>query len=138
MMRARLHVLVASLALLTAAGCVKTIGKTADRYPVANSPEGVTTTVSFHNGTPVTGELLEVRDTVLVLRRGKDVVLARTAAISSVSLEGGDPRVRSMTPDEFTRRDLRLLSRYPSGITPVVMAALLSASGQSEPTIVPR
>jgi hypothetical protein len=98
----------------------------------------VTTTVSFSSGIPVTGELLEVRDTVLVLRRGTDVVLARIAAISSLSIEGGDPRVRSMTPDQFARRDLRLLSRYPSGITPAVMAALLSASGKSEPTIVPR
>ena len=133
-MRAHIHFLF--FAALAAGGCVKTIGNSGDSFPVANSPEGVATTVSLHTESTIKGELLEVRDTALVLRRGTEVVLVPNASIALVRFEGGDLRTRTITPGEFQRRDLRLLSRYPSGISPAVMAALLSASGKAEPTVV--
>lgn len=132
----RAHRALLFVAALAAGGCVKTVGKGIDAFPVANSPEGVATTVSLHNRAFFAGELLEVRDTALVLRRGTEVLLVPNASIANVQFQGGDLRTRSITPAEFLRRDLRLLSRYPSGISPAVMAALLSASGRSEPTVV--
>jgi len=132
----RAHIRLFFVAGIAAAGCVKTVGKGADSFPVANSPAGVATMVSVRTDGTITGELLEVRDTALVLRRGTEVVLVPNALIANVRFQGGDLRADSMTPAEFLRRDLRLLSRYPSGISPAVMAALLSASGRPEPTVV--
>jgi hypothetical protein len=132
-MRADIRLLL--VAALAAGGCVKTIGNSGDAFSVANSPEGVATTVSLRTESAITGELLEVRDGALVLRRGTEVLLVPTASIAYVQVPRGDLRTRTVTPDRF-QRELRLLSRYPSGISPSVMAALLSASGRAEPTVV--
>jgi hypothetical protein len=133
-MRAHLHLLFA--ATLAAGGCVKTIGKGAEAFPVANSPAGVAASVSIRSGGMIVGELLEVRDTALVLLRGTEVVLVPNALIINVRFQGGNLRTQSLTPEDFAARGLRLLSRYPSGISPQVMAALLSGSGRSDPTVV--
>lgn len=135
-MRARFYLLFA--AALAVTGCVRQIGQSVDQYPIANSPEGVAATVLFRTEGSIAGELLEVRDTALVLRRGTEVLLVPNAAVATVRLDGAGFGTRSMTPDQFRQRQLHLLSRYPSGITPAVMAALLSASGKPEPTTVSR
>jgi hypothetical protein len=132
-MRAHIHLLLA--AVLAAGGCIK-IGKGAETFPVAISPSGVETTLSLRSEATITGELLEVRDTALVLRRGTEVVLVPNASILSVRFQGVDFRTQSMTPVQIGRSDFRLLSRYPSGISPAVMAELLLASGRPEPTVV--
>jgi hypothetical protein len=95
----------------------------------------VATTVLLRTESAIAGELLEVRDSALIVRRGTEVLLVPTASIASVQVPRGDNRTRTVTPDKF-QRDLRLISRYPSGISPSVMAALLSASGKAEPTVV--
>lgn len=136
MTRPSLYLLFA--AALAAAGCVKKFGKGAEDFPVANAPGGVPTTITLRSGGMVSGELLEVRDTALVLSRQTEVLLVPNSAISEAQYQGGDLRAHSLTPDRFLRADLRLLSRYPSGISPTVMSALLSASGKPEPTVVTR
>jgi hypothetical protein len=133
MKRAHIHLML--IAALAASGCVRTIGNSGDGLSVAYNPEGVATTVLLRTESAITGELLEVRDNALVLRRGTEVLLVPTASIAHVEVQRGDRRTRTVTPDRF-QRDLRLLSRYPSGISPSVMAALLSASGKAEPTVV--
>jgi hypothetical protein len=136
MMQPRLYLVFAGA--LAASGCVKKIGKGTDAFPVASAPAGVATTVTLRSRGMVSGELLEVRDTALVLRRGTEVLLVPTSAIADAQYQGGDLKAHSLTPDQFLRADLRLLSRYPSGISPRVMSALLSASGKSEPTLLTR
>lgn len=131
----RAHVQLLLAATLAAGGCVTTTGKGAEETPVASSPAGVEATVLIPTGM-ITGELLEVRDTALVLRRGTEVLLIPDASITNVRFKGFDLRTHTRTPDELRRSDFRLLSRYPYGISPAVMAALLSASGKLEPTVV--
>jgi hypothetical protein len=130
----RAHIYLLFVLALAAGGCIK-IGKGTEAFPVANSPAGVATTVALRSSRIISGELLEVRDTALVLRRDTEVVLVPNASIGNVRIQGTDLRTEALTPDEFLSRDLRLLSRYPSGISPAVMAALLSASGRAEPTV---
>lgn len=135
----RAHIPLLFVAAL-AAGCVTRIGKGPEAFPVANSPAGVATTVVLRRGGTVTGELLEVRDTALVLRVDNKVALIPNTSIANAGFQGGDfrgndLRIHYVTPAEFRNSNLRLLSRYPSGISPSVMAALLSASGMSEPTV---
>jgi hypothetical protein len=132
-MRAHIHLLF--VASLIAGGCVQTIGKGAEAFPVATSPAGVAAGVSVQSGGMIVGELLEVRDTALVLLRGTEVMLVPNALIVNVRFQGGNLRPQSLTPNEFVGGGLRLLARYPSGISPAVMAALLAASGRSEPTV---
>lgn len=132
-MRAHVQLLLATT--LAAGGCVTTTGKGVEEFPVANSPAGAATTVLIRTGM-INGELLEVRDTALVLRRGIEVLLIPNASITNVRFQGFDLRTHTRTPDELRRSDFRLLSRYPYGISPAVMAALLSASGKLEPTVV--
>lgn len=135
-MRPQLYLLFA--AALAAAGCVKKFGSSVEDFSVANAPAGVATVVTLTSGATVSGELLEVRDTALVLRRDAEVLLVPSSAIANAQYQGTDLRTHSLTPDGFLQADLRLLSRYPSGISPNVMSALLSASGKSEPTVVTR
>jgi hypothetical protein len=132
-MRAQTHLLL--VAALVAGGCIKTVGKGPEAFPVANSPAGVAAGVSVRSGGMIVGELLEVRDTALVLLRGTEVVLVPNVLILNVRFQGSNLRTQSVTPAEFVGSGLRLLARYPSGISPTVMAALLSASGRSEPTV---
>ena len=92
--------------------------------------------MSLRSGGTTAGELLEVRDTALVLLVDNRVVLIPNTSIANAGFQGGDLKTHSVTPSEFLSGNLRLLSRYPSGISPAVMAALLSASGMSQPTVV--
>jgi hypothetical protein len=131
----RAHINLLFVASLVAGGCVRTIGKGAEAFPVASSPAGVAAGVSIRSGGMIAGELLEVRDTALVLLRGTEVVLVPNALILNVRFQGSNLRQQTLTPEEFAGGGLRLLARYPSGISPAVMAALLSASGRSEPTV---
>ena len=132
----RKHIYLLFVAAVVAGGCVTMIGKGLEAFPVANSPAGVATTVSLGSGGTAAGELLEVRDTALVLLVDNKVVLVPNASIANARFQGGDLRNHSMTPPEIISGNLRLLSRYPSGVSSTVMAALLSASGQSQPAVV--
>jgi hypothetical protein len=102
-------------------------------YPQATSAFGAEVTVSLVGGGGVQGELLAVTDTSVLLMVRDRVVVARGAAIIIIaagrtwfSYANGGPRIASL-------ERLRRLSRFPYGIAPATMAALLAKSAQSAP-----
>ncbi len=95
------------------------MGPKLETWPPATGPAGVEVTVPSGERS-VTGELLAVRDSVLIL------AIHRPAPDSA-----GYPRLakvpapRSWSPREMERH--RLLSRYPQGLSPELEARLASA-----------
>lgn len=121
---------------LLAAGC--RVGTTVPKFKPALAPEGVRATLVLGSGR-VMGELLAVTDSALVIRRytaAPPIALVSYKAIHSSSfhqvgaaLEGGHP------PRAEARETLRLVSRFPQGLSPELFQQLLSGYGQTEPVV---
>ena len=124
----KLHRSVLVIAILTACR----VGGAGGFRP-AQSPAGVHARVEIR-GRVVQGELLEVRDTALVIgvrekfgrRDGKScpVILIPTGLIRSTDFHqmGSNPSVH----------EVRRVSRFPQGLSPDLLQVLLSLCGQSE------
>jgi hypothetical protein len=101
---------------------------------LADSQRGTMVMLHMADGSARTGELLAVRDSSLVLLRNQRVVTASLSSIASIDL--GDTRLDiaqgERTHDLLMR--IRDASRFPYGITPAAMAALLRSTGQDAPT----
>jgi hypothetical protein len=126
-MRSRLGVL---LPVVVALGCA--VGTTANNYPPALGPAGAQVTLSLRGGLEVKGELLAVgQDSLLVLRGGHGE--RRLVRIPSDVLRGvkapGVSYGGSGLPEQ-PRERLRLISRYPQGVSPDLERHLLQAYGQ--------
>lgn len=117
-----------STALLTAA-CYH--GPDLRNYQPANSPKGIEAELRLEESR-VRGELLEVQDTALVVFTdyGK-VVLVRIDDIS-VGVFAQRGQLLSGAYDARALGELRLLSRFPAGMTPAIRARLLAAYGQTQ------
>jgi hypothetical protein len=115
-----------SLALLLAA-C--SIGPTTKSYPPANGPAGATVTVELHDDRAIGGELLAVEDSSLLLVEKRQLI---RLGIASVRVLKG-PRLSTSGRElsERVRERLRLISRYPQGVSPELEARLLHAYGAS-------
>jgi hypothetical protein len=120
------------VALLGFSACA--VGASTRTFAPANEPQGIEADLRLERGkTRIQGELLEVQDTaLLVLRDDARVTVVPLRAIRFGSFHrrgtlivGG--RVR---PNE--RERLRLVSRFPAGLTPELRARLLAAYGQTE------
>lgn len=119
--------------LVVVAGCP--VGTTSGRFRPAQGPAGVDAQLVLdrQRGT-VAGELLAMRDTGFVLLVGNRVTLVRYGAIRSATF----PQVASASlgrqpPTPAMRERLRLVSRFPQGISPELEQRLLA--GYSQPTI---
>lgn len=111
--------------LLLVAAC--SVGTTGQNYAPAKGPAGATVLLDLTGQRQVSGELLAVeRATLLVLQRGQ---LIRVAI--GVVESGKAPKVsfvgRTLTDE--SRERLRLISRYPQGVSPALQARLLEAYG---------
>ena len=117
------------------------IGMHTDDFKPARGPHGVQATVTTRNGA-FTGELIELRDTALVLlaEQGtagapgtKRLRLIPFEVISRAEFEqlGSGVRLSDGRPPSMRARErLRLLSRFPYGMSPAVESALLKHHGQ--------
>jgi hypothetical protein len=76
------------------------------------------------DATRLTGELLAVEESGLLLLSGQTVLFVSYESITGV--KAGEP------PPPETRETLRLVSRFPYGLSPEVRAALLAAYDQTE------
>lgn len=124
-------------------GC--SYGLKARNFAPANSPRGVIGRVSLA-AEQFDAELIEARDTALLL------LVNPTAAVSS-GVAGNAPRLRVVpyagiqsatfrqtrlvlgngrAPGAATLRSLRLLSRFPQGVSPDLLETLLRAYGQTQ------
>ncbi|HEY2853611.1 MAG TPA: hypothetical protein VGJ18_12235 [Gemmatimonadaceae bacterium] len=114
--------------LLTA--CVIHAGPGPDSFPPAHSAAGLS--ASFVLATSrVNGELLEVRDSALVILTHDRVVLVPFSTIDSGSFAHSRIAVghgQKLVGDDF--ESIRLLSRYPQGIPPEALRRILADKGQ--------
>jgi hypothetical protein len=117
-------------------------------FEPARSAEGVRATVRTPT-TMLTGELLEVRDTGLLLLTTGDAVpsdgapqqnnrhpvrlipYSAIARAQFAQLGSGGDLENGRPPSHRLRERLRLVSRFPYGMSPAVEADLLKAHGQS-------
>jgi hypothetical protein len=82
------------------------------------------------------GELIAVQDTALLIREGSVIELVPLARIGGgAATASGSRATFSRKPTRATRERLRLLSRYPNGVTPELLRQLLDAYGQAELTV---
>jgi hypothetical protein len=86
------------------------------------------------DATRLTGELLAVEETGLLLLAGQTVLFVSYESIRRVKFE----RIKNIRfpagqpPPPETVKTLRLVSRFPYGLSPEVKAALLAAYDQTE------
>jgi hypothetical protein len=120
------HARSAVLTLLAACS----LGTTVREYTPAQGPAGAMLSVELTNQPPIIGELLAVEQTsVLLLDSGRlvrvGIPLIRSGKGPQVSFTGA-------TLDAVARERLRLISRYPQGVSPDLEARLLKAYGVTE------
>ena len=123
--------------LVMASGCVT--GPRVERLVPATTPAGARVEMKLgHRATGaelLEGELLEVRDTaVVVLAPGRRVTLIGYAAVIKArcpDLPGGLEFGEWIQPAEEVRERLRLVSRFPGGLTPQLFEQLLQGYGQT-------
>jgi hypothetical protein len=117
-------------ALLFGAACYH--GPSLRTFRPANSPAGIDADLRLRK-TQVRGELLEVQDSALiVLTESQTIVMVPVDSIRrgifgerGMLIGEGRDRPRALA-------QLRLLSRFPAGLTPDLRARLLAAYGQTE------
>jgi hypothetical protein len=114
------------LALVAPAGC--TTGPKARDYRVLREARGAEIMVEGPKA-KLTGELLEVRDEHLVIWDGCRVLLAPFVLIRDSGFRTVEPKWIAGVPTAAARTELRLLSRYPTGMPAGVLSELLKCSG---------
>ena len=135
--RTRLQRCVALQLLVMASGCVT--GPRVERLVPATTPAGARVEMKLGHrasGTELLeAEVLEVRDTaVVVLAPGRRVTLIGYAAVIKArcpGLPGGLEFGEWTQPAEEVRERLRLVSRFPGGLTPQLFEQLLQGYGQT-------
>lgn len=134
------------LLCLLIAGCQ--IGPRIDTYEAARQPQGVTTTVKLRSGLATAGrlegELLEARSNGLLLKaqgRYKDRTIDTTRLVFVPYTAIQDIHIdklylnASKRPEQY-QDQLRLLSRFPQGLSSSLLDELLAAAGQSRVEVI--
>lgn len=122
-----------AIAILPAAACH--VGPDVANYPPANSPYGVTGSFVVGKAT-VEGELLAVGDSTFVLLRDHQVLELPFAAISSARFPQVHIRIDGEAqPSYELLARLRMVSRFPQGLSAELERKLLEAYGQTAPTV---
>lgn len=113
------------LAPLLLAACM--VGTSGRNYAPAKSPAGATVSIDLGDSRRITGELLAVEETTLLVLQEHELIRVAVTLIRS----GKAPKI-SFTGQSLvdtTRERLRLVSRYPQGVSPELEARLLQAYG---------
>jgi hypothetical protein len=114
------------LALLQLAAC--SVGTTGKNYPPAKGPAGASVMLELGGKRTLAGELLAVEDSSLVVQAG-----GRLHRVSLPSIRSGKaPKISFTGPalNDSIQGRLRLVSRFPQGISPELERRLLEAYGQ--------
>ena len=101
------------------------VGPSVKRYAPAHGPAGATVQLGLPGDRTVGGELLAVEDSTLLLLEARQLVRVDIASIRS--LRG--PNISTRAFGDAERERLRLISRYPQGVSPELEASLLRAYG---------
>jgi hypothetical protein len=129
--RASVAVLCVSFAV---AACVHYTSGDPKRDPRATSPYGIVGTVMLPSGASVSGELLTVTDTSYVLLADRRIVVVPFASEVTATFNTL-PRAVFGRPTRPEMDRLKLESRFPYGIPPVAMTALLAKYSQQGPDV---
>ena len=114
------------------AGCYTGPGPTG--FPPAVSPYGVSMELQAGRAT-YAGELLEARDTAFVILHSSGPTLVPFTAVRTARFARFTPyetRYLGGVPAAAQLAELRLLARYPQGLTAEQLARLVAAYGQRE------
>jgi hypothetical protein len=120
----------APIAAILLCACVIHAGPGPESYPPAHSAAGVTASLVSAT-TRIEGELLEARDTALVILAHDQVALVPFSTIDSGSFAHSRVAVghrRKPVWEDF--ESIRLLSRYPQGIPPEALRRILADKRQ--------
>ncbi len=118
------------LIALILSGC--SFGPSPETYPPARTPSGATGEVRVR-GAVYMGELLEARDSALVLRAAQGIVHVPFRLITRLRFTHVADLYDPVAADFRSRREqLRLVSRFPYGLSPEVWERLLATQGQAE------
>jgi hypothetical protein len=108
-------------------------GTSAETFPPAQGPEGVTVRVET-DSSGLRGELIEVRGDGIVLRVGGQVWLLGYSLIQSSRFEQYDDEFGmgdGKVPPQEARDRMRLLARFPQGLDAQKLDDLLGLYGQT-------
>ena len=122
--------LMVPVAVLGFSACM--VGPSTRTFTPAKGPHGVEADLHL-KGARVRGELLEVQDTALLVLRADRVVLVPLRMIAAGQFRNRGSLVWNGRASRDALPRLRLLSRFPAGLTPEVRARLLGVYGQTEP-----
>ena len=128
----RAHHLIRVLVLTTAiTGCG--LGRTAEEFPVARSPEGIRVSIITDSAHVREAELLAVEDTALLILLAEDrVASVPWSVVRSAELHGFLSNApRRNVPSQAMRERWKSVARFPQGLTPELLSRLLEARGQT-------
>ena len=130
-----LRSLIVAIVILGTSACYH--GPNAQHFGPALGPRGIQVNVELSDS-KIPGELLEVQDSALLLLRasGTPVVLVPLRDIRTATFQQTALLIhRGAFVGGRTAAQLRMMSRYPNGLSPELRAALLAAYGQTEPEV---
>lgn len=123
------------VAVVSALAC--SYGVKATRFDPAIGPRGVSTTFVTGSREERGGELLEVQAMGLLIATEKSIVFVPYQVLQSASFKDMRLKIGSRRPPSETQLGmLRLVSRFPQGLSPPLLQLLLEAYGQPEPRLI--
>lgn len=124
-----------SVTLLWAAACYH--GPSLEKFEPAHVPDGIDADLRLAHAR-VRGELLAVEDTALiVLSERHKVVLVSISKVKTGDFRALGTLLGPWKPTQDIMERLRLVSRFPAGLTLELRGRLLAAYGQTELEVVP-
>ena len=128
--------MLATVAAIALAGCH--LGKSGADLPIANRPGGAHVSLRTSSGA-YSGELLAVQDDGVVIS-GDRILFAPFSAIVRLTVDkmGGQYQLGTADVPRGERLEqLRLVSRFPQGLTPTIRSALLAQKSQTDIAVIP-
>jgi hypothetical protein len=119
---------VSALLFFAVLGCH--VGRNIDTFAPAQWPDGVEISLTLRGGGTAWGELLAVQDTAFVVLVRDTVVLVTYGAIAGAQVTQVG-QLHEIPPGPEDATSLRLVSRFPQGLAPDLLARLLAAYRQS-------
>ncbi len=124
-------ILLIAMASYVSSACF--VGMSTAKYRPAQQPAGVGIAISTPQG-KTSGELLALGETGIIVLIHNKVHMTPYSEILSTELDQTSGYVISnrTAPNADVKEHLRLLSRFPQGLTPELLVQLLQAYGQTE------